>query len=455
MASKKITISFAFIFSALITGCASFPETEERPSLEESANDVVDGWNSTKAITFRPNRTSLDIDSPEQIPDSVRKKVITLSTPGYIGPQDLVFILDQIGVQSIIASQGFSDTSIYIPSYKGDVGSFLDLISDSSNMSFRWSGGAVIVDDTRRYTVRIAQQKDLTDIIASAIGSLGAEEVFASKESGSITYSASTRHQKNISDYLSRLSVNTALIQLQLAVINVSLKDERKTGFDWSSFNLNLGDAALLDGGFGTIGKLGKLTGSGAGITLNDSNMSLTAALNLLSTYGESRTAQNLTLQTLSGVPVSLSSGDEIPYVKDIPTTSSESNVTQGVQTEVVKTGFEVDVEALYDGDESMVTVSMNLSLTSLIGFRELSAGNSLGTITQPEIQKQDLNSIVKLGAGETALLGGLIIETFSDNRRNLAALERLPFGSQSLDNNQSAVFIMLRPTVTVFGNEK
>lgn len=452
---NKIVTSFFLSSVVLFSGCASFPDTAERPSLEDSSQDVIDGWSATKPITFRENRYDLAIDSPNAIPDSVRKKEIRVKSPGRISAKDLTYVFDRIGIQTVLTSQEVEETSVYLPSYKGDFGSFIDLMEDATNLSFRWTSGAVVVDDSKDFTVRIAQQKDLTEIIAGAIEKLGADDVFASKEAGTISYSASTKSQKRISDYLNRLSVNTALIQLQLAVINVKLNDQRRTGFDWSALSLKMGDLNLLEDGGATVGNLLNMSGSGAGITFNNDNINLMAALNLLSSFGESRTAQNLTLQTLSGVPVSLTSGDKIPYVSDIPTTVNESSTTSGLDTEIVETGFKVEVEALYDGDESLVTVSMKLDLSSLTGFRELSAGNQLGSVTQPEIQNQELSSIVKLGAGETALLGGLIIETYSDNRKSLAMLERMPAGSQSIDNNQTAVFILLRPTVTVFGGEK
>lgn len=453
---KKIPLKVSLALSVLLVlgGCASIPDRDERPDLDTTTKEMISGWNTTQAVTLRPNRYSIDISTPDAVPDSIRSMPINIKTAGVITPRDLVFIFDEVGVQTVIASEDFENNAIYLPSYKGDIGGLVDLMSEVSNSSFRWAGGAMIMDQMRTYTVRIAQQKELTEVISSSIENLGAENVFVSKESGSITYSSSTRNQKHIANYLSRLSVNTALIQLQLAVINVRLNDERRTGFDWSALSLNIGDSGLLEGGFGAVGKLTSLGGGGASIKLNENNLSLAAALNLLSTYGESRTAQNLTLQTLSGVPVSLESGDEIPYVSDIPISTNDRSTTSGIETETITTGFKVDIEALYDNDESLVTVSMDLNLTSLIGFRELSAGIDRGSITQPEVQKQTLKSIIKLGAGETALLGGLIIETFSDNRRNLAVLDGLPTGSQSLDNSQTAVFIMMRPTVTVFGNQ-
>jgi type II secretory pathway component GspD/PulD (secretin) len=96
--------------------------------------------------------------------------------------------------------------------------------------------------------------------------------------------------------------------------------------------------------------------------------------------------------------------------------------------------------------------LSLNLTLETLIGFRELSAGNQLGTIERPETQDQEFNSTVRLQAGETALVGGLIYESFSDSRTSIQGLEKYPVGSQNTTVTKNAMFILLRPTVTVYG---
>lgn len=447
----------AAVLSAMLSGCASFPSPGERVNLSGVAEQATDTWNLLSPVTYRSVKKEISIHSPTSIPDSIRKYRISMEASGRITAKDLVFLFDQIGIKTVIASEEDEKESLYIPRYEGEFGSFVDLVSETTNLSFSWSNDAVIISKVKDYIVRVPQQKELVEIMALAITSLNGQNVFVSKESGSISYSASTKDQKKINNYLKRISSNTALIHLQLAVINVKLKDERNTGFDWSAFKMNLGDLddlALSVSGE-TPSNLVSMDGMNAGFVFNGGSINLASALNLLSTFGESRTDQNLTLQTLSGVPVSLNSGSTIPYVSDISATANDSTTTSGLKTSEAKTGFNVGIEANYDADESLVTVSMDLRLRSLKRFREMSGGNNLGALNLPETQEQELNSIVKLGAGETAMLGGLIIEEFSDDRSSLSVLENLPFGSQSIKNDQTAVFIMLRPTVTVFGSEK
>lgn len=440
---------------ALLSGCASFPGADERPSLDGASQQIIDGWNAIPSITEVPVSNNLNVMSPEALPDSIRKQPIKISSPGFITGQDLAFMIDANGIQAMISSESLEATQIYLPNYAGDLGGLTDLISEATNLSFRWTGGAIIIDQNKSYIVRISQNGDIAKSVADAIGNLGATDIFSSPDTGTVSYSASTKNQRKIADYLGRLSVNTSLIQVQLAVINVSLNDERNNGFDWSALSLQMGDLGMITDTVIPIGTAGTVTGLGAGLKFANSSINLTSALNMLSTFGNSRTEQNLTLTTLSGLEVSIDAGDEIPYISDInlQVDADSLNSVSGFETEVAETGFKATIAPHYENDDKMVTMFVDLDLKSLKGFRELSAGAN-GTVTHPEIQKQLINSIVKLKAGQTVLLGGLIVENFSDNRQSLSMLDWLPFGSQSMKNNQNAIFVLIRPTVTVFGGQ-
>lgn len=441
------------VLAASVSGCASIPQGHERTSLEFHNQSMSDSWAATPAKTYIDKAYNIEVQEPGLIPDRIKSKKVHIHASAYLSPDDLIFILDKYGVNAVVSSKEIENAKVYVPRYSGTVGELLDIIASASDLDFRYVGNSVVIDDSKQFIVKIEQQKDLADKIASTVEKMGAEEVVASTESGTITYSASSKNQVLISNYLERLALNSSVIQLQVAVITVRLKDERNTGFNWSEFAMGFGNSRNIDNE--TTGFIGRLTGSAMGLQFADDGINVAAALNMLSTYGESKTSQNLTIQTLSGVPVSLKSGDKIPYISDIPTTTNDNNTTSGLETETVETGFKIDLDALYDSDESLVTISMDLSLKSLIGFIDLSAGEQLGTITQPQVQEQALNNIVKLKAGQTAMVGGLIIENYSDNRQSISTLDKLPLGSKSMDSTRTAIFIMLRPTVTVFGGDQ
>lgn len=330
----------------------------------------------------------------------------------------------------------------------------------------------LVIDADAPYMLRIPQNEDLAEAITGAIGQMGAQDVEASLEAGVVSYRASNRDQTKIAAYLDRLSVNTSMVNLQVAVLNVSLDEQQRRGLDWSALSVSAGKLGLLENGMEAVssivngaedvaeeaasqiitGAAARASGSGIAVVVQQENVSLEGVLNMLSTYGDSKTMQNLTLKTLSGVPVELRSGQSIPYVGDVSLSVNERNATSGVSTETVDTGFEVAIAPFYDAEDELVTIDLELTMKSLIGFRELSAGDQIGTLSRPEIQDQFLKNIARLQAGETALIGGLVYESVSDNRTSLAGMERLPIGSKALRTSKNAMFVLIRPTVVVYG---
>jgi hypothetical protein len=59
----------------------------------------------------------------------------------------------------------------------------------------------------------------------------------------------------------------------------------------------------------------------------------------------------------------------------------------------------------------------------------------------------------MKLKAGESSIIGGVTYEQVSDNRNSISYIETSKIASQNQKTSKNAVFIMLRPTVTMFGD--
>lgn len=452
---KRIKIAAAIAVSALVVGCSSIPAPEDRPTPETVGAGVTSGWGNIPAIEYRSSRQAAELMSPGKLPDSIYEMQIDMELQKAMGINELVYILDSMGVPVMLATNDLADTNIFLPRYKGTVGTILEAISTTNDISFNWINGVLIIEKISPYLLKVPQNKEIGDMISGMITSMGGESVNVSAEAGIISYSASMKNQRVIQAYLDRLTLNTAMVNLQVAVINVSLDEQRRSGFDWSALSLQAGDLGLIsDLTDYSEGIAGVLTRSGASLVFNDSNLSLQGALNLLSSYGDSQTVQNLTLKTLSGVAVELNSGQSIPYVENISLNVADGSSTSGTDTATVDTGFDITISPLFDAEDNIVTVELDLSMKSLIGFRELSAGNQIGTLSRPEIQDQSIKNIARLQAGETVLVGGLIYENISDNRSTLGGLESLPIGSKSTIDNKNALFILIRPSVVVFGKQ-
>lgn len=469
----------------MLTGCTSIPDASERASLNDLSNNTISGWEATPALVTKSYRQATELVAPGRIPERYYQQKIQLALSQRVSADELAQIIQMAGIPTMLATEDLASVNAYIPRYEGPIGALLDSLSGATDLSFTWRSGVLVIDKDSPYLLKIPQNEDIADAISTALSAMGAEDVQSSKEAGIVSFRASSRNQSRIEAYLDRLSLNTSMINLQLAVINVTLDEERRRGLDWSSLSIQAGDVGLISNGGGSpsapVGDTGgdagsvieggaetqglssvlsssaqiagSLSGSSAGIIFDSNRLNIEAVLNMLSTYGESQTVQNLTLKTISGIPVELRSGESIPYIDEINLSIDEGTTAQGTTTSTVDTGFDVNVTPMFDAEDGLVTIELDLSMKSLVQMVELSTGGKDGsTLVQPRIQEQSMTNIARLEAGETALIGGLVYKSLNDNRSSLSGMEDLPIASQATRNRHNAMFVLMRPTVVVYG---
>lgn len=196
---------------------------------------------------------------------------------------------------------------------------------------------------------------------------------------------------------------------------------------------------------------------------------SITGAIDFLSNFGSTKVDQNVQMKTLSGTEVKLRSGQQVPYVRGVQLSGAGYGNGYGNQyggglgsslTDKVETGLTMEVTPYYDADAEVVTMEVDVKLKEILSFVELNAGNQIGTFTQPLTQDQELTDIVRIQAGRTVVIGGLQSdsETFTGVEptalRNATASRAGGsgvFGNRSQKVKRNALFIILRPAVTVF----
>lgn len=191
--------------------------------------------------------------------------------------------------------------------------------------------------------------------------------------------------------------------------------------------------------------------------------LTIAGAINFLSNFGTTNITQNVSLRTLSGSEVAFRSGQEVPYVTGVSNSSYGNNGNSGSglmgssQTDKVQTGLTLKTTPHYDADAQIVTLDVNLELKSILSFVELKAGDQLGSFTQPLTQDQSLTDIVRVEAGKTVVIGGLQSDSDTRNGVEPAFLreevenEGKSFGNRSSQVQRNALFIIFRPSVTVY----
>lgn len=205
-----------------------------------------------------------------------------------------------------------------------------------------------------------------------------------------------------------------------------------------------------------TAAKLGSMLSfagaDGFGFKFANNAFSLNAAIKALSTYGDARTEQNVLLGTVSGLPVKINSGDDIPYTKSVGASTAAGGATTGsATTETIKSGLKLEVVPNFDAQDGSVFTQVKVDMSTLVGFRELSAGQNLGTLSQPQMKNLNFENVGRLNAGETVIVGGITYDQLSNNYTNFPGMEKLPTGSKAQKVNRNAIYIVVRPTVVIF----
>lgn len=400
------------------------------------------------------------------------------------------------GRRSSASALNLRDRPLSFRRYEGTLGGLFRQVERSMGVTLWWEDG-IYVSPVGRYSVMLPQNSELMGQVVAELKAKGASNVVASLQAGTVSFVApSALADRVIRPYLIRLGRNASEVTMQVALVSVVMNETTSRGFDWSQFNFTFGDPGTSadgggsvgggtggssgvdgmypipgsnGGGTGTTTPLGKLFSFGkdasrfydpsARILGSTRPLDITGAIKFLSTYGKTAVDQNVELRTLAGTAVNWRSGETIPYVSGVSATTSGissggiggglSGAVGAAQTEKLETGLTLDLAPNYEANGGLVTVSFKLELTELIEMVELSAGNQLGTFTQPRTREQKLDDIVRIPVGETVVLGGLRRQIASTNRNGPFSMYGL--GARDKNNETQTIFIILRPTVTVY----
>lgn len=451
----------------------------------------VDESSDSGIVVVRVNGDLFDGSSVRQpvTPEQRARKVQVEFGQASPTVSDLMDSLTEAGVQIAYRLKDGDGTTMQKPlpftRFSGNLGGLLDALRTGIGLVFWQEGDTVFLSDSDRYSITLPQDKDVLDAVTTSLTSLGVTDAVSSVDGGKIIYTATpTLQDEVVSPFLKRLAKNLSTINMQVAIVNLSLTDKSSQGFDWSKFSAavdthqNVVTAAeTVDPAATPASVLSDLTANksvGSVVDLTSNQLfigatsigaafgvkaveSITAAVQYLSTFGNASVSQNVDLRTLSGKQVSFNSGGEIPYVSGVASTTTGQATTGSAQTSKAETGLKVSLTPRFDGDSKIVTVGVKVEINDVVKFIQLDAGSQVGTLTQPQTTNQTLESMVQMRAGQTVVLGGLQYdrEQYDGNdpvalRRGMTSSSR-SFGVRSQDVQRTSLFIILRPTVTLY----
>lgn len=497
----------------LVTGCTTLPS--HLPDIDDAGaaarSQATQDWNATPALTTRTLAMPATLANAQALPPRVAGRAVHLQLPAAASVAQFAALLNSMGLSTVIASSDLGQKPIGLTHYDGTLGDLLHALSATQGVSFDWRAGVLAIGAGTPMIAYLPQNKDLITDVAGDLASLGATHVTTSKVAGSVAFDAPGARLWRIRRYVKRVASNASTVALQIAIVTVGLSRDRSTGLDWSRLQLtfghglkfnfngdeggdNSGGIVSTDGGGlpnlngdngggsdnggdngtgndsgdngggdgGDSGSSGnsesastigaQLASQSLGFVVNGFDFNLKALFSMLSTYGDTRTTQNLVLRTLSGQEVKIRSGESVPYVSGVSVNSTNNGgLLGGTETETVDTGLTLKITPQYNARSRLVTMDVDLQMKSIVGFLQLAAGEQVGSLSRPDVQDQSLKTVARIAAGQTVVLGGLIYDQLTDNRNTLAGLESLPVAHKKKHVQRNALFIIIRPTVTTY----
>ncbi|HOO81534.1 MAG TPA: type II and III secretion system family protein [Alphaproteobacteria bacterium] len=235
------------------------------------------------------------------------------------------------------------------------------------------------------------------------------------KQAGLINVYASEKAHKEIKEYLKLLKrAVTAQVLIEAKVLEVTLSDEYRTGIDW--------DIVGLPGEF----SLDFASGSNIGTPLltaayngNDIQSLITAT----SRFGTVRALASPRLTVLNNQPAVLNvATNRVFFEIDIDVTQDGVTAQTEVNTEIrnVPEGVLVNVQPSINLEDRTISMAVRPTVTSIVseepdpGIAYIIAQcgapcNNLEDSLVPELNVQEIDSVVKVRSGQAIVMGGLL----------------------------------------------
>lgn len=286
--------------------------------------------------------------------------------------------------------------------------------------------------------------------------------VVVNVEGGLIAVRATGRQHEKIAEFLD-VVLHSAKRQvlIEATIIEVRLSNEYQQGINWSRLT---GSLQLRQQQVGSTPLPSGVTpGATPGIfVLNYLKDSFSTTIQLLESFGKVKVLSSPKISVLNNQTAMLKVVDNNVFftIKVTPAVISSTGTittpaTYESKLETVPVGFVMSVTPqISDSDE--VTLNVRPTITRIVGYVQdpnpaLATANVQSRV--PVIQARELESIMKVGNGQIAVMGGLMQDSIDNAKDGVPGLSSLPvvgnlFTYRNEANSKTELVIFMRPVV-------
>ena len=290
--------------------------------------------------------------------------------------------------------------------------------------------------------------------------------VIPNPESGIISVRATSKQHAAVQALLDKVLANAQRqVLVEATVVEVTLNDQYQQGIDWSviqndeeGFNLTQNLARAAGGAFATPAVSSFVLDY---IDPDASGKTIDISVQLLRTFGDIKVLSSPKIMTLNNQTAVLKVVRNIVYFE------------VDVEPAIVLAGGDAAQQVAVDTTAKTVPVGLVMTVTPQINENDAVTLNvrptisrveifvpdpnpELGTIPNnvPQIQVQEMESVLQINNGQIAVLGGLMQDTVRQDSNSIPLLSDIPvlgdslFRSRNNDYDKSELVIFLRPLV-------
>jgi MSHA biogenesis protein MshL len=304
-----------------------------------------------------------------------------------------------------------------------------------------------------------------------------AASVIANKEVGVISIRATSRQHEKIQEFVDQVMTSARRqVLIEATIVEVQLNNQYQQGIDWSLLSrgrTGLNEPIGLSTGQNVLGNslpagaqarpavptglspTGLFTANIAAPNLNIGNLS--ATIRLLEAFGTTRVLSSPKLSIMNNQTAILKVVDEVVYF-NVQASTTTAGTTGTVLTSFNTTaqttpiGFVMNVTPQI-AESDVVMLNLRPSLTRINRF-VADPNPSLGAVQNliPEIQRREMESLIKVNSGQIAVMGGLIQDSVTQSDAGIPGLNQtaasLLFSQRSQQNTKTELVVFLRPLV-------
>ncbi|AXA91047.1 pilus (MSHA type) biogenesis protein MshL [Massilia sp. YMA4] len=270
-----------------------------------------------------------------------------------------------------------------------------------------------------------------------------APSVIVNAESGLVAVRATSRQHEKVREFLDIVqSASKRQVMIEATILEVKLSDQYQQGINWSRISGNnfstVGQGTLNS----TAAPLPSDATNGTGVfTFNYANPlsglgNVKLAVQLLESFGKVQVLSSPKISVLNNQTALLKVVDNNVFftLKVTPAVQNSSGgiaaqATYESRVETVPVGFVMSVTPQISEDDE-VTINVRPTITRIVSYvddpnPELARQNVVSRV--PVIQAREVESVMKVYSGQTAVMGGLMQDSVDNKKDGVPLVSRIP----------------------------